>query len=988
MNAMLRWLFCSVGLLLPTLVHADSSLSFAPPPGDYSVVYLGNLFGIVGSVLHGNGSQIMGAMFGVFNSAVLALGGIVIMYTLLVSTMNTAHEGEMLGRKWSSIWVPMRSTLGLALLVPKTSGYCLMQIFVMWIVLQGVGAADKIWAAALSYLNRGGAIVQPQLSSFTSQDFQDMATGSGQGMADIANGAAKILLGQVCMVGIQTILEDKRQSYLTQARTAGGPCYNVADGDPMKGFCDNSVPDFLASVNAIDRAPSVQMPNFDKGSIYSSLNGICGEIKWKKFSTAAASDKDRAKKIQDFLDKNLTKDEQKTTEQSRDIAVQQMYSTLAAIAQSIVNNDPLLHKLNPNDNKMKHPTNGNQQFGVPMDSKNKFCQDGRNCVNWGDDPNANWDSGSLFHGTEFQGAISDYNGTMRATLNLIYQITTNTKSDSIRSFINDANRQGWIMAGSYFFKLAMLSTSNMSSGNLIDSDSGLATSVFDPNKITFGKGAECKDTGNPTLCTWLLGKNDQLEALIQLIDGSVGGKNGLPMPKASKLAADYKPQNGDAASTAIGFIYNSLVMQIPGQPGLSLTKLPDVQIPVQLDNVKEKTFTCPRDGELGWPLSSFCPKRDIPDAAYNGMVVPVVNVIIGFVNNVLNQLIRGMILTPLMIMGDLMQSGVAFLQNPNTNPIVALAQMGVTYINVSIGIWFGVMLVTLPFLAIPGVMSIAPVIFALMGFMTPILFAWLGVLVALGFLTAYYIPFIPYMIFTFGTLAWFIVVIEAMVAAPIVALGVTHPEGEGAFGKGEQAIMILLNVFLRPAMMIIGYVAAIALTYVSVWVMNAGFNNIASFMWSGKLDPTLSFVIDTGAAPLLIDANGNYAGYKGIAGFYSFFFTSFVYVVIYLILVQRSFSLVALLPDQVLRWIGGHPESIGKESSEWGREAEGKVSELGQKTGGATAESAGKMSGAATKKFLKDKRMDPNTGNANPPSGNNPNPPAGGNMGGGGGGGG
>src|ERR1700733_1323844 len=150
--------FALLGLLFPTLVLAadGSSISFAPPPSDYSVVFLGNIFGVVDGVLHGTGSQIMGNMFGVFNSAVLALGGIVIMYTLMVSTMNTAHEGEMLGKKWSEIWVPMRSTLGLALLIPKATGYCLMQIFVMWIVVQGVGAADKIWAAALSYLNRGG----------------------------------------------------------------------------------------------------------------------------------------------------------------------------------------------------------------------------------------------------------------------------------------------------------------------------------------------------------------------------------------------------------------------------------------------------------------------------------------------------------------------------------------------------------------------------------------------------------------------------------------------------------------------------------------------------------------------------------------------------------------------------------------------------------------------------------------------------------------
>jgi len=99
-----------LSLFYPAILFAQDSsgggsLSFAPPPGDLSVVFLGNIFGIVDGVLHGSGSQIMGTMFGVFNAAVLALGGIVIMYTLTVSTMNTAQEGQLLGQRWSSIWV-------------------------------------------------------------------------------------------------------------------------------------------------------------------------------------------------------------------------------------------------------------------------------------------------------------------------------------------------------------------------------------------------------------------------------------------------------------------------------------------------------------------------------------------------------------------------------------------------------------------------------------------------------------------------------------------------------------------------------------------------------------------------------------------------------------------------------------------------------------------------------------------------------------------
>src|SRR3989338_11629156 len=76
---MKRCLIALITTFFPILALAQDgsgSLSFAPPASDYSVVFLGNIFGVVDGVLHGSGSQIMGAMFGVFNAAVLALGGI------------------------------------------------------------------------------------------------------------------------------------------------------------------------------------------------------------------------------------------------------------------------------------------------------------------------------------------------------------------------------------------------------------------------------------------------------------------------------------------------------------------------------------------------------------------------------------------------------------------------------------------------------------------------------------------------------------------------------------------------------------------------------------------------------------------------------------------------------------------------------------------------------------------------------------------------
>ncbi|MBY0378009.1 MAG: DotA/TraY family protein, partial [Gammaproteobacteria bacterium] len=266
-----------------------------------------------------------------------------------------------------------------------------------------------------------------------------------------------------------------------------------------------------------------------------------------------------------------------------------------------------------------------------------------------------------------------------------------------------------------------------------------------------------------------------------------------------------------------------------------------------------------------------------------------------------------------------------------------------------------------------------------------------GIMVIVGIISAYFIPFLPYMMFTFGSIGWLIAVIEAMVAAPIVALGITHPEGEGPFGKGEQAIMILMNVFLRPALMIIGYIAGIMLSYVAVWVINAGFSNVLQYMqgdgqYTADLTPNYNastggtwtssaggmsqsgstsndpgylsgIQVGTGTKPVATDQMPtSSSGYTGWAGIFSYFFSVLMYTSLYLIVVQKAFTLIAILPDKVLRWIGGQPESYGQDAGQWGEEAKGQIKEAGSATHKASGQVAqagmSKMSEQASK--LKD----------------------------------
>ncbi|MHC6072362.1 DotA/TraY family protein [Ralstonia solanacearum] len=110
---------------------------------------LGAIFG--GLLDSGGGSDPLLAGIKMFNGGCLIIGGILAAYTILAGTLNTAHDGEMLGKKFSSVWIPVRYSVGTALVLPVVGGgYCVMQALVMWLVVQGIGLADGVWSAYMS----------------------------------------------------------------------------------------------------------------------------------------------------------------------------------------------------------------------------------------------------------------------------------------------------------------------------------------------------------------------------------------------------------------------------------------------------------------------------------------------------------------------------------------------------------------------------------------------------------------------------------------------------------------------------------------------------------------------------------------------------------------------------------------------------------------------------------------------------------------------
>lgn len=99
----------------------------------------------------------------IFLGGVLAFGGLLATYTIVVGTMSTAHDGQALGKKWSSVWVPIRTVLGVALIVPIKNGFCGIQLIIVWLALQGIALADSAWDAYSKDPLQGATYAAPAL---------------------------------------------------------------------------------------------------------------------------------------------------------------------------------------------------------------------------------------------------------------------------------------------------------------------------------------------------------------------------------------------------------------------------------------------------------------------------------------------------------------------------------------------------------------------------------------------------------------------------------------------------------------------------------------------------------------------------------------------------------------------------------------------------------------------------------------------------------
>lgn len=221
-----------------------------------------------------------------------------------------------------------------------------------------------------------------------------------------------------------------------------------------------------------------------------------------------------------------------------------------------------------------------------------------------------------------------------------------------------------------------------------------------------------------------------------------------------------------------------------------------------------------------------------------------------------------------------------------------------------------------------AVKAISYVVMALQAAAIPLIVAGVGL--------AFYLPMVPFMLYTFGVLTVLILTIESIVLMPMWGAALAMPDGEGMLGQtGKQGFTLLLGILLRPPLLVIGF-------FMSFLIM-AGIGKILGFL-------------------LLIATGGVLAGhFVGPVTVVAMLIISSVFIIS---VAHKIFGITTWLPDNAMRWTGQQIQNLGEgnDAKGIGGVVAGHVS-----TGGNTARMMG--AGASGAKNPGGKELDGSQGN-------------------------
>jgi len=145
---------------------------FTPSSTDAAIDMLRMVFGSVMDIIVPGvsrtadtaNSQMLAEAFRIFNSGVLMFGSIILTWVTIFGIANTANDGQALGKRWSTLYTPLRMFSAAFVMIPGSSGYAGIQVLMLLIVSWSIGFASNMWTAVVQYAV-GASVAQEAVKS-------------------------------------------------------------------------------------------------------------------------------------------------------------------------------------------------------------------------------------------------------------------------------------------------------------------------------------------------------------------------------------------------------------------------------------------------------------------------------------------------------------------------------------------------------------------------------------------------------------------------------------------------------------------------------------------------------------------------------------------------------------------------------------------------------------------------------------------------------
>ena len=127
-------------------------------------------------------AELMLEMFSAFNLVALAVISSLFIWVMAVAVAGTAHEGSPFGKKYSSLWMPLRFVGAMGLLAPIFKGLSLFQVAILACIGFSINLGNFVWSLGTDYFVEHGGQISVQAPDQNVTQYSAIANGALQSL--------------------------------------------------------------------------------------------------------------------------------------------------------------------------------------------------------------------------------------------------------------------------------------------------------------------------------------------------------------------------------------------------------------------------------------------------------------------------------------------------------------------------------------------------------------------------------------------------------------------------------------------------------------------------------------------------------------------------------------------------------------------------------------------------------------------------------------